>query len=99
MPTALLCSLASFLASVGIGLLGFSERNRPRFILAFAACDLVATLTCAFWHAGLLSDLSRRLEGSPWSLSASEAERACLRFRRVSVAGSPLSWTRATKRS
>ena len=54
MPTALLCSLASFLASVGIGLLGFSERNRRRLILAFAACDLVATFTCASWHAGLL---------------------------------------------
>jgi hypothetical protein len=54
MPTALLCSLDSFLASVGIGFLEFSERNRGRLILAFAACDLVATFTGASRHAGLL---------------------------------------------
>jgi hypothetical protein len=68
MPTVLLCSLASFLASVGIGLLGFSESNRRRLILAFAACDLVATFTGASWHTGLLQMYSGGLKdphGSP----------------------------------
>jgi hypothetical protein len=47
MVSALLCSIDSFLASLGIGLLGCSEANRRTFIVAFAACDLSATLAAA----------------------------------------------------
>jgi len=53
MVSIFLCSIDSFLASLGIGLLGCSETSRRKFILAFAACDLSATLAGASLHSGL----------------------------------------------
>ena len=44
MPFILLCSIDSFLAALGIGLLQPSESRNRQFILAFAACDLISTL-------------------------------------------------------
>jgi hypothetical protein len=44
MTSILICSFDSFLASLGIGLLGCSESSRRKLILAFAAFDFSATL-------------------------------------------------------
>lgn len=44
MPFILLCSIDSFLAALGNGLLQRSESRNRQFILAFAACDLISTL-------------------------------------------------------
>ena len=43
MLSILLCSLDSFLASLGIGLIESSAINRRRFIAAFALCDWLGT--------------------------------------------------------
>jgi putative Mn2+ efflux pump MntP len=51
MATILLCSIDSFLASLGIGLLGCSETTRRKLILAFATFDLSATLVGASLHS------------------------------------------------
>jgi putative Mn2+ efflux pump MntP len=53
MVSIFLCSIDSFLASLGIGLLGCSETRRRKLILAFAACDLSATLAGASLHSCL----------------------------------------------
>jgi hypothetical protein len=53
MQSILLCSIDSFLASAGIGLLGCSETSRLRLIIAFVACDMSATLAGASFHSGL----------------------------------------------
>lgn len=48
MQSILLYSLDSFIATLGIGLLECSRTTRRKLILAFAACDLLATLAGAF---------------------------------------------------
>jgi hypothetical protein len=53
MTSVLLCSFDSFLASLGIGILGCSESNRQRLILAFAVFDFLATFAGACLHARL----------------------------------------------
>lgn len=47
MQSVLLYSLDSFLGAFGIGLLDRSETTRRKLILAFAGCDLCATLAGA----------------------------------------------------
>jgi putative Mn2+ efflux pump MntP len=44
MQSLLLCSIDSFLAALGIGLLERSESRNRKFIIAFAVCDLISTL-------------------------------------------------------
>jgi len=44
MLSVLLCSLDSFFGALGIGLIDRSETNNRKLILAFGACDLIATL-------------------------------------------------------
>jgi putative Mn2+ efflux pump MntP len=53
MASVLFCSFDSFLASLGIGLLGCSESIRRKLIVAFVAFDLSATLAGASLHSGL----------------------------------------------
>src|SRR5260370_42428009 len=53
MVSALLCSIDSFLASLGIGLLGCSETTRRTFIVAFTVCDFSATLAAASLNSGV----------------------------------------------
>ena len=53
MASVLLCSLDSFLASLGIGLFGIHESKRRKLILAFAMFDFSATLAGVFLRAGL----------------------------------------------
>ena len=50
MQSILLYSLDSFVAALGIGLLECSKTTRRKLILAFAACDLLATLAGASLH-------------------------------------------------
>jgi hypothetical protein len=47
MQAILLCSLDSFVAALGIGLIDCSKATRRKVILAFTVCDLLATLTGA----------------------------------------------------
>ena len=47
MQAILLCSLDSFVAALGIGLIDCSKDTRRNVILAFAVCDLLATLVGA----------------------------------------------------
>jgi putative Mn2+ efflux pump MntP len=47
MQSILLYSLDSFMAALGIGLLECSKTTKRKLILAFAACDLLATLAGA----------------------------------------------------
>jgi len=51
--SVLLCSLDSFLASLGIGLFGIHESKRRKLILAFAMFDFSATLAGVSLHVGL----------------------------------------------
>ena len=44
MQSILLCSIDSFLAALGIGLVERSESRKRQFIIAFAACDLISTV-------------------------------------------------------
>jgi putative Mn2+ efflux pump MntP len=44
MQSIVLCSIDSFLAALGIGLLERSESRKRTIIIAFAACDLISTL-------------------------------------------------------
>jgi putative Mn2+ efflux pump MntP len=44
MQSILLCSIDSFAAALGIGLVERSESRKRQFIIAFAACDLLSTL-------------------------------------------------------
>jgi hypothetical protein len=53
MLSVLLCSLDSFLASLGIGLFGCSESNQRRLILAFGVSDLIGSFAGASLHSGL----------------------------------------------
>ncbi len=53
MASVLLCSLDSFLASLGIGLFGIHESKRRKLILAFAMFDFSATLAGVSLHTGL----------------------------------------------
>ena len=53
MTSVLLCSLDSFLASLGIGLFGIHESKRRKLILAFAMFDFSATLAGVSLHARL----------------------------------------------
>jgi putative Mn2+ efflux pump MntP len=48
MQSILLYSLDSFMATLNIGLLECSKTTRRKLILAFGACDLLATLAGAF---------------------------------------------------
>src|SRR5215469_12704303 len=52
MLSILFCSLDSFLASLGIGLIESSAINRRRFIAAFALCDWLGTLVGAAVRLG-----------------------------------------------
>lgn len=52
MLSILLCSLDSFLASLGIGLIESSAINRRRFIAAFALCDWLGTFLGAAVRLG-----------------------------------------------
>lgn len=52
MLSILLCSLDSFLASLGIGLIESSAINRRRFIAAFALCDWLGTFLGAALRLG-----------------------------------------------
>lgn len=52
MLSMLLCSLDSFLASLGIGLIESSAINRRRFIAAFALCDWLGTFAGAAVRLG-----------------------------------------------
>ena len=52
MLSILLCSLDSFLASLGIGLIESSAINRRRLIAAFALCDWLGTLAGAAVRLG-----------------------------------------------
>lgn len=52
MLSMLLCSLDSFLASLGIGLIESSAINRRRFIAAFALCDCLGTFAGAAVRLG-----------------------------------------------
>ena len=47
MQAILLCSLDSFVAALGIGLMDGSKTTLRKVILAFAVCDLLATLAGA----------------------------------------------------
>lgn len=47
MPSMLLYSVDSFVAALGIGLLGCARITRRKLILAFATCDLIAGLAGA----------------------------------------------------
>jgi putative Mn2+ efflux pump MntP len=47
MQAIFLCSLDSFVAALGIGLIDCSKTTRRKVILAFAVCDLLATLAGA----------------------------------------------------
>jgi putative Mn2+ efflux pump MntP len=51
MQSLLLCSIDSFLAALGIGLLERSESRNRQFIIAFAACDLISTLAGLTWRS------------------------------------------------
>jgi putative Mn2+ efflux pump MntP len=53
MQSVLLYSLDSFFGALGIGLLDRSETTRRKLIPAFAACDLIATLTGASFRTNL----------------------------------------------
>jgi putative Mn2+ efflux pump MntP len=53
MTSALIYSFDSFLASLGIGILGRPESSRRKLILAFAAFDFIATLAGASLRSGL----------------------------------------------
>jgi putative Mn2+ efflux pump MntP len=53
MQSALLCSLDSLFASLGMGLLGCSDAIRRRLILAFTICDLTASFAGASLHFAL----------------------------------------------
>ena len=53
MTSILLCSLDSFLASLGIGLFGIHGSKRRKLILAFAMFDFSATLAGVSLHSGL----------------------------------------------
>src|SRR6267143_819942 len=53
MVSVLVCSIDSFLASLGIGLLGCSGSTRRKLILAFATFDFSATLAGLSLHSGL----------------------------------------------
>jgi hypothetical protein len=50
MQSILLYSVDSFVAALGIGLLGCSKITRRKLILAFATCDLIAALAGASLH-------------------------------------------------
>jgi len=52
MLSILFCSLDSFLASLGIGLIESSAINRRKFIAAFALCDWLGTLVGAAVRLG-----------------------------------------------
>ena len=52
MLSIVLCSLDSFLASLGIGLIESSAINRRRFIAAFALCDWLGTFLGAAVRLG-----------------------------------------------
>jgi hypothetical protein len=50
MLSVLLCSLDSFFGALGIGLIDRSKTNNRNLILAFGACDLIATLAGIFFR-------------------------------------------------
>jgi putative Mn2+ efflux pump MntP len=52
MNSILLCSIDSFLAAAGIGLLEWSETKRRKLILAFAMFDLIATFAGLYLRTG-----------------------------------------------
>jgi hypothetical protein len=53
MFSALLCSVDSLLASLGIGLWGGAKISRRKLILAFAMCDAGAALAGAAMHSAM----------------------------------------------
>lgn len=53
MLSALLCSVDSLLASLGIGLWGGAKTNRRKLILAFAMCDAGAALAGVAVHSAM----------------------------------------------
>jgi hypothetical protein len=53
MLSILLCSLDSFLASLGIGLIESSAINRRRLVAAFALCDCLGTIVGASLRLGM----------------------------------------------
>jgi putative Mn2+ efflux pump MntP len=54
MLTALVCSLDSFFASLGLGLFGCAGKLRRQLVVAFLVCDAAATLCGVFLRPWLL---------------------------------------------
>jgi hypothetical protein len=54
MVSVFLCSVDSFLAALGIGIHGCSESGRRKLVVAFAACDFIATFAGTTIHSGLI---------------------------------------------
>jgi putative Mn2+ efflux pump MntP len=61
MASAFLCSIDSFLASLGIGLFGCCESSRRKLVLAFAVFDFSATLAGTCFQSILAGNSRGRL--------------------------------------